>query len=838
MEMAEVCSEAGDGKSRALSSAETSQWPISVDHSRASECCLCSCKSTDPNPIVSELSEASEVVAWRPWAKYRKIPQHCVRVAEGKCCLPCFNVFRLLGKDRKYGSYQAYYKHVSQKTNQQAQNEHKDFLAGVKNWLKQHEEDPEKFKLKSKEDLLKTQKQLIISKKQGGKLTAPKKQFVLSSHWNPEKHGEWDPAKEVDHFVDGALRKGVWRQVGEEGVYDFEAYEDTGLEERVIEHDGEQEMFAEEAFQAKKQAALETMQKQAKDRDAVAVKGKEAEVSFADLVQVVTKSMASAPSSSAVVHEQNQVEGNPDTEGPEEVSSASSSSSSEDEEDIASGLDLLRSSGQNQAQRETPAENSGRASKNKKAKAKAKAKEASRVVVKAPATSKGRNSLGEKASGQAAVVDAGGMLSLDGRANRTLKTLEAAIRESEEKMNEVSFNDPPQSATQLKSFRAEANERIAKLSAIAKKAKDTVTRVSKSNNKDSFEKQLDELQTLGNVSSALVKLLTNATASSLDADAYICAYTEAADQGAKLGPLYLLKLIVAQGQKQLLYGKYDEFCQAFMLASEPMPELVKSLGHEGAAKHCTLEVENRMLASLRGIPASELSCLVPGRARDSNGETPRANECYDLADAIVKACAKESFMVQELEEAVTTVRCLLGQDHLPTLCQQVEAFQSLEGKNIDSVPALQKFFFQHENGKALMALAQTRVQEGEAEKAFQEKLDDLEKAVTHLMAWPKQSPPAAESGVLAVEKRVEPAVDALAAVKKTAFYTNSTKKKKHGHGSSSSLNELDRMEKLLSAGCCDLVRLVCKENMENHVRLACNGKETKRWGRMTAVASL
>ena len=430
----------------------------------------------------------------------------------------------------------------------------------------------------------------------------------MSSHWNPEKHGEWDPAK-----------------------HDFEAYEDTGLEERVIEHDGEQEMFTEEAFQAKKQAALETMQKQARDRDAVAVKAKEAEVSFADLVQVVTKSMASAPSSSAVVPEQNKVEGNPDSEGPEEFSSASSSSSSEDEEDIASGLDLLRSSGQSQAQRETQAENSGKSSKNKKAKAKAKAKEASRVVVKAPA-SKGRNSLGEKASNQAAVVDAGGMLSLDGRANRTLKTLEAAIRESKEKMNEVSFNDPPQSATQLKSFRAEANERIAKLSAIAKKAKETVTRVSKSNNKDSFEKQLDELQTLGNFSSALVKLLTNATASSLDADAYISAYTEAADQGAKLGPLYLLKLIVAQGQKQLLYGKYDDFCQAFMLASEPMPELVKSLGHEGAAKHCTLEMENRMLASLRGIPASELSCLVPGRARDSNDETMPTSAAQGLTD--------------------------------------------------------------------------------------------------------------------------------------------------------------------------------------------------------------
>ena len=41
-------------------------------------------------------------------------------------------------------------------------------------------------------------------------------------------------------------------------------------------------MFAEEAFQAKKQAALEAMQKQAKDRDAVSVKAKESEMSFAD----------------------------------------------------------------------------------------------------------------------------------------------------------------------------------------------------------------------------------------------------------------------------------------------------------------------------------------------------------------------------------------------------------------------------------------------------------------------------------------------------------------------------------------------------------------------------
>jgi hypothetical protein len=50
------------------------------------------------------------------------------------------------------------------------------------------------------------------------------------------------------------------------------------------------------------------------------------------------------------------------------------------------------------------------------------------------------------------------MLSLDGRASRTLKTLEAAIPQAKEKINEVAFNDLPQSATQMKAFRAERLE--------------------------------------------------------------------------------------------------------------------------------------------------------------------------------------------------------------------------------------------------------------------------------------------------------------------------------------------------------------------------------------------
>ena len=173
-------SEGADGsvgaekKSKAASSADTSKWPIPVGHSKVSGCCLCSARSTGPNPLVEEVDDAAAMEAHRPWAKYRKVDKHFVRVPEGKRCLPCLNVSRLLGKHSKYGTYQAYYKHISQKANQAAQNEHKDFLASLKQWLKQQRENSEKFKLKDKDDLMKTQRQLVISKKQGGKLTGPK----------------------------------------------------------------------------------------------------------------------------------------------------------------------------------------------------------------------------------------------------------------------------------------------------------------------------------------------------------------------------------------------------------------------------------------------------------------------------------------------------------------------------------------------------------------------------------------------------------------------------------------------------------------------------------------
>ena len=86
-------------------------------------CCLCAAKSTDASP----LSTASSLDRWsgnRPWGKTRtvfdQVSGKSVKVPEGKICLICLNVFKLLGFMAKYGGYTEYYKKVVQHLRQKS----------------------------------------------------------------------------------------------------------------------------------------------------------------------------------------------------------------------------------------------------------------------------------------------------------------------------------------------------------------------------------------------------------------------------------------------------------------------------------------------------------------------------------------------------------------------------------------------------------------------------------------------------------------------------------------------------------------------------------------------
>lgn len=257
-------------------------------------------------------------------------------------------------------------------------------------------------------------------------------------HCSPRRMGPKQGSRSLDRR---SLSQGRVAFSWAGGVYDFEAYEDTGVEERVIEDDGKQEIFAEEAFQAKKQAALDTLHKQAKDREATSVKAKESDMTFTDLVQVVRSFGDRSSSSAAAAAETKTAE---DEQVVEESSSSSTSSSSGDE--AAVGLDLLSGA--------APQKSNADHAEKPKAKPKPKAKDtakttktastapktgkASSQVTAAPSKSQGSSALAGESMGPGP-----GMLSLDGRASRTLKSLETAIEQAQESISKVNYDDQP-----------------------------------------------------------------------------------------------------------------------------------------------------------------------------------------------------------------------------------------------------------------------------------------------------------------------------------------------------------------------------------------------------------
>ena len=159
--------------------------------------------------------------------------------------------------------------------------------AFAQDWIKQHNTNPSRTRLQSKDELLQSHKTLAVEKRAGGKLINPRKQFIATSAWNEEKHGKWDPLKETEMDTKGQKVKGVWRQVGEEGVYDFEEFEETQLLERVVEHDSSGQPFSDAAFARKKEAMQSAMSSASRTRDSQSVKGPDLSVqSLLDIVQL------------------------------------------------------------------------------------------------------------------------------------------------------------------------------------------------------------------------------------------------------------------------------------------------------------------------------------------------------------------------------------------------------------------------------------------------------------------------------------------------------------------------------------------------------------------------
>lgn len=187
--------------------------------------------------------------------------------------------------DKEYKKVEDYYKFVSQKANQ---TEHRGFLNSRKAWLKQHNEaGPTRKRLLSKEELQPARKELSVQTRTGGRFVAPKKQFVSQEEWDPNLHGELDPSKLVTEVIFGKSIVGCWLNKGPRGIYDFEEYQDTSLQEKEWVHDSRDAPFSEEALGRKRKAVLDEFTGQSQGRDKVAVQVEGKEMSMEGLLQML-----------------------------------------------------------------------------------------------------------------------------------------------------------------------------------------------------------------------------------------------------------------------------------------------------------------------------------------------------------------------------------------------------------------------------------------------------------------------------------------------------------------------------------------------------------------------
>ena len=186
----------------------------------------------------------------------------------GCVCRICCNVYKVGGFSAQYGKITVYKKTVLSKKD--GAEKHKPFLAAVKEWLRQHKEDPDRTKLKNKKSLMEVQKQLVTARTQRGEFQAPEMEFVLVDHWDEKEDGKYDASKVVEAEVQGATRRGIWKMIGKHGHFKYIQSEGVEMRDETLEEKGIGKL-TDMAIDAKKQVLLSNITTARENREENAV---------------------------------------------------------------------------------------------------------------------------------------------------------------------------------------------------------------------------------------------------------------------------------------------------------------------------------------------------------------------------------------------------------------------------------------------------------------------------------------------------------------------------------------------------------------------------------------
>ena len=261
---------------------------VSFALSKPCRCSLCNSTSTDESPLLSSTSSD----AWggkRPWGKYRKDVKDKNgeewSVPEGRLCLLCKCVFKLLGLAYEHGGFKKYAEKVKSK-----QVDHTTFLAALSEWIKTHNQDPSKSRMeKAQKDAVKTAKQTLTSQKEGGvQFEAPDTFFVAVEHWDEKAYGPLDESKVEEKKLFGKLIKGAYVQTGKAGHFKVRDFEKNSHVHSTLEHDGEQDIFNEASLATKKGAISAAFEEAEAERRKSAALAKPSQTSVMDMDSILT----------------------------------------------------------------------------------------------------------------------------------------------------------------------------------------------------------------------------------------------------------------------------------------------------------------------------------------------------------------------------------------------------------------------------------------------------------------------------------------------------------------------------------------------------------------------
>ena len=161
----------------------------------------------------------------------------------------------MLGLDAKYAKMKEYVKKVIvDKTDKQSN--HSNFLAALKTWIDERNQNPDMTRPKDKDAVMKAHTILTPSKTMGSRLKAPKRLFILKEDWNEQKYGPLSEQKISERDVFGVKRKGIYRLAPQQplGHYEVEDFDDSALTEQTVEHDGEGPL-AEQGLENRREAS-------------------------------------------------------------------------------------------------------------------------------------------------------------------------------------------------------------------------------------------------------------------------------------------------------------------------------------------------------------------------------------------------------------------------------------------------------------------------------------------------------------------------------------------------------------------------------------------------------